>query len=122
MTNASCKVLKASKLPSPQSKLDYLYLDLSGIIHNCTHNDSDGPIARMTGDKMFIAIFTTIELAINLANDILLIPPLACLTRRQLTQLTASAPPQQCAVHLHILPTPRPDHLRSPRHPATCKT
>ena len=34
---------------------------MNGIIHNCTHNDSDGPTARMTEDKMFIAIFNYIE-------------------------------------------------------------
>ena len=32
---------------------------MNGIIHNCTHNDSDGPTARMTEDKMFIAIPST---------------------------------------------------------------
>lgn len=34
---------------------------MNGIIHNCTHNDSDGPTARMSEDKMFIAIFNYIE-------------------------------------------------------------
>src|SRR5690242_2644482 len=34
---------------------------MNGIIHNCTHNDSDGPTTRMTEDKMFIAIFNYIE-------------------------------------------------------------
>lgn len=42
-------------------EFDCLYLDMNGIIHNCTHNDSDGPTARMTEDKMFIAIFNYIE-------------------------------------------------------------
>lgn len=34
---------------------------MNGIIHNCTHNDSDSPTFRMTEDKMFIAIFNYIE-------------------------------------------------------------
>ena len=32
-----------------------------GIIHNCTHKDSDSATFRMTEDKMFIAIFNYIE-------------------------------------------------------------
>ena len=59
-------------------EFDCLYLDMSrelaseflisiadvlldGIIHNCTHKDSDSPTFRMTEDKMFIAIFNYIE-------------------------------------------------------------
>ena len=58
-------------------EFDCLYLDMSkypfvltrillsvlpdGIIHNCTHKDSDSPSFRMTEDKMFIAIFNYIE-------------------------------------------------------------
>ena len=42
-------------------EFDCLYLDMNGIIHNCTHNDSDSPTHRMTEDKMFIAIFNYIE-------------------------------------------------------------
>lgn len=38
-----------------------LDLDMNGIIHNCTHNDSDSPTYRMTEEKMFIAIFNYIE-------------------------------------------------------------
>ena len=34
---------------------------MNGIIHNCTHKDSDTPTFRMTEDKMFIAIFNYIE-------------------------------------------------------------
>lgn len=34
---------------------------MNGIIHNCTHNDAEGPTARMSEDKMFIAIFNYIE-------------------------------------------------------------
>ena len=34
---------------------------MNGIIHNCTHSDSDSPTFRMTEDKMFIAIFNYIE-------------------------------------------------------------
>ena len=59
-------------------EFDCLYLDMSqearcclrrvcssyftdGIIHNCTHKDSDSATFRMTEDKMFIAIFNYIE-------------------------------------------------------------
>lgn len=34
---------------------------MNGIIHNCTHKDSDSPTFRMTEDKMFVAIFSYIE-------------------------------------------------------------
>ncbi|KAL6722155.1 exonuclease II Exo2 [Lecanora helva] len=34
---------------------------MNGIIHNCTHNESDSATFRMTEDKMFIAIFNYIE-------------------------------------------------------------
>lgn len=34
---------------------------MNGIIHNCTHKDSDSPTFRMTEDKMFITIFNYIE-------------------------------------------------------------
>lgn len=42
-------------------EFDCLYLDMNGIIHNCTHKDADSPTFRMTEDKMFIAIFNYIE-------------------------------------------------------------
>ena len=42
-------------------EFDCLYLDMNGIIHNCTHNDSDSATFRITEDKMFIAIFNYIE-------------------------------------------------------------
>ena len=42
-------------------EFDCLYLDMNGIIHNCTHKDSDSPTFRMTEDRMFIAIFNYIE-------------------------------------------------------------
>jgi 5'-3' exoribonuclease 1 len=42
-------------------EFDCLYLDMNGIIHNCTHKESDSVTFRMTEDKMFIAIFNYIE-------------------------------------------------------------
>ncbi|QDS69169.1 hypothetical protein FKW77_010549 [Venturia effusa] len=42
-------------------EFDNLYLDMNGIIHNCTHNDSDSVTHRMSEDQMFIAIFNYIE-------------------------------------------------------------
>ncbi|KAG9623861.1 hypothetical protein KCU64_g20078, partial [Aureobasidium melanogenum] len=38
-----------------------LYLDMNGIIHNCTHKDGDHVTKRMTEEEMFIAIFNYIE-------------------------------------------------------------
>ena len=34
---------------------------MNGIIHNCTHNDSDSASTRKSEDKMFIDIFNYIE-------------------------------------------------------------
>ncbi|RAR04095.1 5 -3 exoribonuclease [Stemphylium lycopersici] len=42
-------------------EFDCLYLDMNGIIHNCTHNDSDSVTARKSEDQMFISIFNYIE-------------------------------------------------------------
>ncbi|KFY21468.1 hypothetical protein V493_07370 [Pseudogymnoascus sp. VKM F-4281 (FW-2241)] len=42
-------------------EFDNLYLDMNGIIHNCTHKDSDDATFRMTEEQMFIAIFNYIE-------------------------------------------------------------
>ncbi|KAK0626615.1 XRN 5'-3' exonuclease N-terminus-domain-containing protein [Immersiella caudata] len=42
-------------------EFDCLYLDMNGIIHNCTHKDSDDVHFRMTEEEMFIAIFNYIE-------------------------------------------------------------
>lgn len=43
-------------------EFDCLYLDMNGIIHNCTHNDSDSSITKhVSEDEMFIKIFNYIE-------------------------------------------------------------
>ncbi|KAK5728245.1 exonuclease II Exo2 [Elasticomyces elasticus] len=43
-------------------EFDALYLDMNGIIHNCTHNDSgSAPTAHVREDEMFIKIFNYIE-------------------------------------------------------------
>jgi 5'-3' exoribonuclease 1 len=42
-------------------EFDCLYLDMNGIIHNCTHKDSDSATTRVTEEQMFIAIFNYIE-------------------------------------------------------------
>ena len=34
---------------------------MNGIIHNCTHKDSDTATTRVTEEKMFIDIFNYIE-------------------------------------------------------------
>lgn len=50
-------LIAESRIP----EFDNLYLDMNGIIHNCTHKDSDSPTFRMTEEQMFIAIFNYIE-------------------------------------------------------------
>ncbi|KAH9991085.1 exoribonuclease 1 [Xylariaceae sp. FL0662B] len=42
-------------------EFDNLYLDMNGIIHNCTHKDSHDTSFRLTEDEMFIRIFNYIE-------------------------------------------------------------
>ncbi|KAJ9148425.1 5'-3' exoribonuclease 1 [Pleurostoma richardsiae] len=42
-------------------EFDALYLDMNGIIHNCTHKDSDDTQFRLSEDEMFIRIFNYIE-------------------------------------------------------------
>ncbi|CAK7270581.1 exonuclease II Exo2 [Sporothrix epigloea] len=42
-------------------EFDCLYLDMNGIIHNCTHSDSDDATTRMSEEEMFIRIFNYIE-------------------------------------------------------------
>ena len=54
---ATSQLIAENRIP----EFDCLYLDMNGIIHNCTHKDSDSPTFRMTEDKMFIAIFNYIE-------------------------------------------------------------
>ncbi|KAL8659842.1 MAG: hypothetical protein Q9226_000207 [Calogaya cf. arnoldii] len=54
---AISQVIAENRIP----EFDCLYLDMNGIIHNCTHSDSDSPSFRMTEDKMFIQIFNYIE-------------------------------------------------------------
>lgn len=50
-------LITESRIP----EFDSLYLDMNGIIHNCTHSDSDSPTFRMSEEQMFIAIFNYIE-------------------------------------------------------------
>lgn len=43
-------------------EFDNLYLDMNGIIHNCTHNNADSATkARLSEEDMFIKIFNYIE-------------------------------------------------------------
>jgi len=42
-------------------EFDCLYLDMNGIIHNCTHKDSDDVTFRLSEEEMFIRIFNYIE-------------------------------------------------------------
>ncbi|KAI1363545.1 exoribonuclease 1 [Xylaria arbuscula] len=42
-------------------EFDNLYLDMNGIIHNCTHKDSSDASFRLSEEEMFIRIFNYIE-------------------------------------------------------------
>ncbi|KAI1259351.1 exoribonuclease 1 [Xylariaceae sp. FL1019] len=42
-------------------EFDNLYLDMNGIIHNCTHKDTHDTSFRLSEDEMFIRIFNYIE-------------------------------------------------------------
>lgn len=42
-------------------EFDCLYLDMNGIIHNCTHKDTHDTSFRLSEDEMFIRIFNYIE-------------------------------------------------------------
>ncbi|KAH8652315.1 XRN 5'-3' exonuclease N-terminus-domain-containing protein [Xylariales sp. PMI_506] len=42
-------------------EFDNLYLDMNGIIHNCTHKDGDDATFRLSEQEMFIRIFNYIE-------------------------------------------------------------
>jgi 5'-3' exoribonuclease 1 len=40
---------------------DNLYLDMNGIIHNCSHGNDDDPMFRITETHIFLAIFNYID-------------------------------------------------------------
>lgn len=42
-------------------EFDNLYLDMNGIIHNCSHSDDDGVQHRITEEQIFLAIFAYID-------------------------------------------------------------
>src|SRR6201999_3222865 len=51
-------LIAESRIP----EFDSLYLDMNGIIHNCTHNNADSATTkRVSEDEMFIKIFNYIE-------------------------------------------------------------
>ncbi|KAH7032973.1 exoribonuclease [Microdochium trichocladiopsis] len=54
---AISQVIAENRIP----EFDNLYLDMNGIIHNCTHKDSDDATFRLSEDEMFIRIFNYIE-------------------------------------------------------------
>ena len=54
---AISQLISENRIP----EFDCLYLDMNGIIHNCTHKDSDSPSFRLSEEKMMIAIFNYIE-------------------------------------------------------------
>ena len=42
-------------------EFDNFYLDMNGIIHNCSHPNDDDPSFRISEDKIFHNIFTYLE-------------------------------------------------------------
>jgi 5'-3' exoribonuclease 1 len=38
-------------------EFDNLYLDMNGIIHNCSHPNDDDPMFRITETQIFLSIF-----------------------------------------------------------------
>ncbi|KAK9474762.1 XRN 5'-3' exonuclease N-terminus-domain-containing protein [Dipodascopsis tothii] len=52
------KVVDESNIP----QFDNLYLDMNGILHNCSHKDADDTSFRISEDRMYMAIFSYIEL------------------------------------------------------------
>eukprot|EP00051_Salpingoeca_urceolata_P002890 m.53531 g.53531 ORF g.53531 m.53531 type:complete len:1392 (-) comp12390_c0_seq3:40-4215(-) len=50
-------VVQQDKVPP----LDALYLDMNGIIHNCSHPNDNDPHFRITEEKIFEAIFSYID-------------------------------------------------------------
>ncbi|CAD5122205.1 DgyrCDS10650 [Dimorphilus gyrociliatus] len=51
------EVVKEYQIP----EFDNLYLDMNGIIHNCSHPEDDNPHFRITEQKIFLDIFHYIE-------------------------------------------------------------
>ena len=51
------EVVKEHQIP----EFDHLYLDMNGIIHNCSHPNDDDPHFRITEEKIFDDIFHYIE-------------------------------------------------------------
>ena len=51
------EVVKEHQIP----EFDNLYLDMNGIIHNCSHPNDDDPHFRITEEKIFSDIFHYIE-------------------------------------------------------------
>ncbi|UYV66032.1 XRN1 [Cordylochernes scorpioides] len=52
-----CEVVKEYQIPS----FDNLYLDMNGIIHNCSHPNDDDPHFRISQEQIFQDIFHYIE-------------------------------------------------------------
>ncbi|KAF1765791.1 hypothetical protein GCK72_005744 [Caenorhabditis remanei] len=56
------EVINESQIP----EFDNLYLDMNGIIHNCSHPNDDDVTFRITEEEIFINIFAYIENLYNL--------------------------------------------------------
>ncbi|RKO92292.1 XRN 5'-3' exonuclease N-terminus-domain-containing protein [Blyttiomyces helicus] len=51
------QLIQENRIP----EFDNLYLDMNGIIHNCSHPNDNDVHFRMTEDQIFLAIFTYID-------------------------------------------------------------
>ncbi|KAI9203281.1 XRN 5'-3' exonuclease N-terminus-domain-containing protein [Polychytrium aggregatum] len=51
------QMIQENRIP----EFDNLYLDMNGIIHNCTHSNDDDVHFRLTEEQMFLGIFNYIE-------------------------------------------------------------
>ncbi|KAK9454235.1 XRN 5'-3' exonuclease N-terminus-domain-containing protein [Dipodascopsis uninucleata] len=52
------QLIEGDKIP----EFDNLYLDMNGVVHMCTHKDTNDTSFRLSEEEMFMAIFNYIEL------------------------------------------------------------
>jgi 5'-3' exoribonuclease 1 len=51
------ELITSSRIP----EYDNLYLDMNGIIHNCSHPNDDDPTFRISESQIFLAIFKYLD-------------------------------------------------------------
>lgn len=57
--NESIMLIFSLQIP----EFDNLYLDMNGIIHNCSHPDDNNPHFRITEEQIFKDIFHYLEVS-----------------------------------------------------------